>query len=136
MHGDDSLILAANDAFYGAFARRDVDTMDTLWARNVAVACIHPGWEVLHGRGEVMASFHAILASPNAPPIKAGRASVTRLGDDVAIVVCTESIDSTELVATNLFVREDGSWKLAHHQAGPIARRNDPPRRTPPTVLN
>ncbi|UQA54655.1 nuclear transport factor 2 family protein [Polyangium aurulentum] len=136
MHGDEALILAANDAFYGAFARRDVDAMETLWARNIAVACIHPGWEVLRGRGEVMASFHAILASPNAPPIKADHAQVTLLGGDVAIVVCTESIDGTELVATNLFVREDGSWKLAHHQAGPIARRSAPPRRTPPTVLN
>jgi hypothetical protein len=40
-----------------------------------------------------------------------------------AYVVCGEAVDGAELVATNLFVREDGAWKLVHHQAGPVHRR-------------
>jgi hypothetical protein len=27
------------------------------------------------------------------------------------------------LIATNLFVREGGGWKMAHHQAGPTSER-------------
>jgi hypothetical protein len=48
---------------------------------------------------------------------------------DSAYVVCGESIEGAELVATNVFVREDGTWKLVHHQAGPVHRhvRGDSP---------
>ena len=40
---DEHAVLAANAAFYRAFAERDVDAMDALWARSIPVACIHPG---------------------------------------------------------------------------------------------
>jgi hypothetical protein len=36
-------------------------------------------------------------------------------------VVCEEQIADDVLVATNVFVRERGGWKLAHHQAAPVA---------------
>jgi len=36
--------LFANEAFYRAFADRDIDAMDALWARGEPVLCIHPGW--------------------------------------------------------------------------------------------
>ena len=29
------------------------------------------------------------------------------------------------LIATNLFVREGPDWKMAHHQAGPVAVQNE-----------
>ncbi len=133
---DEAEVLSANEAFYGAFARRDLSAMDDLWARHEGVACVHPGWDAVRGRAEVMATFRAILTSPTAPPIRAARATATVLGD-AAFVVCAESIDGTELVATNMFVREDGFWRLVMHQAGPIARRTEtPPKRTPPRVLN
>ena len=38
---------------------------------------------------------------------------------ETAFVVCYEVIGTTVLVATNLFRKEDGAWRLAHHQAGP-----------------
>jgi len=135
MLADEALVVAAHEAYFGAFSKSDPSPMGTIWARGTEGTCIPPGWEALHGRGEVMASFQAILASPNAPPIKAARASVTLLGQ-TAFIVCTESIDGTELVATNLFVLEDGAWKLALHHAGPVARRNEPPRKTPKSALN
>ncbi|MDI3282272.1 nuclear transport factor 2 family protein [Polyangium sp. 15x6] len=134
MASDEAEVLAANAAFYTAFARRDLTAMDDLWARRAGVACVHPGWDVVRGRAEVMASFRAILTSPAAPAIVATRPTATVLGD-TAFVVCAESIDGNELVATNLFVREDGAFRLVLHQAGPIARR-EAPKRTPPKVLN
>ena len=62
MTADERAVLAANAAFYRAFAERDVAAMDALWARSVPVACIHPGWQVLNGREAVMASWRGILA--------------------------------------------------------------------------
>jgi hypothetical protein len=40
---DREQVLFANEAFYRAFADRDIDAMDALWARGEPVLCIHPG---------------------------------------------------------------------------------------------
>ena len=42
MPDETSAVLAANQAFYAAFARRDTAAMDDLWARETRVACLHP----------------------------------------------------------------------------------------------
>jgi ketosteroid isomerase-like protein len=116
---DDAAIVAANDAFYRAFALRDVEAMDAVWARAHPVACIHPGWGSLSGRRLVMKSWRRILANPESPRVSCHRARVHQLGD-AAFVTCFESVQGALLVATNVFVREDGAWRLAHHQAGPV----------------
>lgn len=116
---DERAVLAANAAFYRAFAERDVAAMDALWARSVPVACIHPGWQVLNGRDAVMASWRGILAG--VPPAIRCSDEIPRVAGTAAFVVCTESLDAGELVATNVFVQEAGDWKLAHHHAGPVA---------------
>ena len=46
MSDENRALLAANEAFYRAFASRDAEAMAGLWARTVPVACIHPGWDV------------------------------------------------------------------------------------------
>ena len=48
-------VLAANRAFYRAFAERDVAGMDQIWAQTGAMVCLHPGQAPLHGRTEIMA---------------------------------------------------------------------------------
>ncbi len=113
-------VLEANSAFYAAFAARDVEAMDALWARQAPVACAHPGWDALRGRDEVMESWRAILLG-GAPQIACTRASAQVLGD-VAYVVCHEQVAGGLLVATNVFVREDGEWRICHHHAGALAR--------------
>ena len=32
-----------------------------------------------------------------------------------------ETMEGARLVATNVFVREDGAWRMVHHQSTPIA---------------
>ncbi len=118
---DEELVLAMNRAFYAAFTARDVAAMTELWAQRAAVTCIHPGWQPLHGRDAVLASWQGILENPNAPAIRCARASAQVFGD-TAVVVCTELLPDAELVATNVFVREDGQWRLVHHQAGGVAQ--------------
>ena len=113
-------VLAANEAFYQAFATRDVPAMEALWATGVPVACIHPGWNVLRGRDLVLASWRSILRGENPPDVMCGNASAHVLGES-AFVICEEQMADDVLIATNVFVRERGGWKLAHHQAAPIA---------------
>jgi len=135
MPHDDLDVLAANAAFYRAFADRDTDAMDALWAQRDAVACVHPGWQALHGRDEVMASWRSILDSPDAPEISCSQASVHATGE-MAFVICVESLQGGRLAVTNVFVRESGEWRMVHHHAGPIARTRDEGGDEPPPLLN
>jgi len=128
--GDEERVLAANAAFYRAFATRDVGAMDAVWATHAPVACIHPGWRALRGRDAVLASWRDILSGPGAPPISCAAAAAHVLGD-AAFVVCIEHIPTVELIATNVFVREAGEWKMVHHHASSIARAGAEPEPEP-----
>lgn len=130
---DGDTVLAANSEFYRAFAAGDIGAMDMLWARRSSVACLHPGWSALIGRDAVMSSWSAILRNPNAPRIICDNERVMLFGDS-AIVLCEEQLDGGILAASNFFVREEGEWRLAHHQAGQVVRRQAEARR--PTRLN
>jgi len=117
--------LFANDAFYLAFAARDVAHMDALWARGHPVICLHPGWPALTRREQIIESWARILTNPDQQPIEVYAAEAFDLGGCVA-VVCYEEIEGSVMVATNLFTTEDGHVVLTHHQAGPCGR---PPAR-------
>ena len=111
-------VLFVNEAFYEAFRDRDLDTMEQLWARRGPVACIHPGWQALTEREEILSSWRAILENPDAPAVHCRNAEAFVAGES-AYVVCYEVVGRSVLVATNLFVAEEGQWRLIHHQAGP-----------------
>src|SRR5687768_1663332 len=94
--------------------------MEALWASSVPVHCIHPGWNVLSGREPVIESWRRILSNEGQPKLVTGGAEATVVGE-VAVVICREFVAGTPLAATNVFVLEEGSWKLAHHHSGPVA---------------
>jgi ketosteroid isomerase-like protein len=120
-------VLEANAAFYAAIARRDAGAMARLWAERLPVACIHPGWDVLDGREQVLASWRGILGGPGAPDLACDLAVAHLLGD-VALVTCHEVLPGERLAASNLFAREGGAWRMVHHQATPMALRQARPR--------
>lgn len=132
---DESEVIGANQAFYDAFARRDAVAMEALWAKRVPVACVHPGWAALRGRRDVVESWQAILANPRAPKVACSRPRAYVYGE-FAFVVCNETVSGAELVATNVFVREDGSWRMVHHHAGPVARGGEEDEAPPRGMLN
>jgi len=114
---DRDAVLFVNEAFYVSLAGADADGMDALWAREVEVTCIHPGWEALRGREAVMDSWRAIMRA-GAPDIRCREPSAALYGE-IASVICYEEMQGGYLIATNLFVREDDGWRMVHHQAGP-----------------
>jgi hypothetical protein len=118
---DEAAVLFVNHAFYEAFSAHDVGAMDVIWSPRGSVSCVHPGWRALSGRDAVMESWAAILSSPQAPTVIC-RNPAAFVFDGIAYVVCYEQVDSSFLVATNIFAREDMSWKLIHHQAGVAPR--------------
>lgn len=127
-------VLFANEAFYLAFAGGDMDGMSAIWSEKEDIACIHPGWELLSGQEEVMESWRALLSNP--PPVRVVSPSVF-FRDEAAFVTCYEEIGGHYLLATNIFFKQDGQWRMAHHHAAPT--RGTPPKPSAPdggAVLN
>ncbi|HKK15197.1 MAG TPA: nuclear transport factor 2 family protein [Gammaproteobacteria bacterium] len=118
MENDNARLLAANQAFYDAFASGDFHTLSALWSRSDAVTVIHPGSRALHGRQAVMDSWEQILDTSGGSDIRCEDARAYVHGD-YAYVICKEIFPVGRLIATNIFLREDGDWRMLHHQAGP-----------------
>ncbi len=119
-HTDSDTVLTANLDFYRAFSLRNYAAMDALWAREAQVLCLHPGWEAVHGREAVMESWRAILTDDGERfPIQCHDERAFLYGD-VAIVLCEEQLPGGTLAATNIFIREAGTWRMIHHQASAI----------------
>ncbi len=116
--GEEEAALFANDRFYTAFCAHDFEAMDELWA-STGLICVHPGWQPLHGREEVMASWQAILGEETAPQVRCRLPRATIHGD-TAFVICIEDLGESFLCATNVFTREGTEWRMIHHHAGPV----------------
>jgi ketosteroid isomerase-like protein len=128
---DERNLMAANEAFYAAFSRQDAAAMDSLWARETEVACLHPGWAPLVGREAVVESWREILLGGDAPDNIRCRRAVARIAGDVGWVICEEVLRGGILGATNVFVREQGVWRMVHHHAAPIASPEPEPEGLP-----
>jgi ketosteroid isomerase-like protein len=129
---DIDAVLTANLDFYRAFNERNVETMEALWATSAPVLCVHPGWTAVTGRESVLQSWRAILANPNSPRVMCHDDRAFLYGD-LAIVQCEEELDTGHLVATNMFIRENGRWKMIHHQASPLIVRGEEDQRRRPS---
>ncbi|WP_327354334.1 nuclear transport factor 2 family protein [Streptomyces sp. NBC_01304] len=134
---DEEAVEDANTAFYEAMERGDFEELSDLWLtgdEGDGVSCIHPGWPVLSGRGEVLRSYALIMA--NTEYIQFFLTDL-RIGvsGDTALVTCTENIlsggpaeEGGELgplvgqlvVATNVFRRTPDGWKMWSHHASPV----------------
>jgi ketosteroid isomerase-like protein len=126
---DDSEILAANAAFYAAFAAGDFAALAALWADRDGISCIHPGWPAIVGRAAVIGSWRDILANPGRPNIVCADPHAIVDGNH-GHVLCIELVDGAALAAANHFTRVDGAWQMVHHQSSAIAQlvsANDDP---------
>lgn len=122
-------IAEANRAFYRAFMRRDTAAMDELWAAGCPVACLHPGQPPLFDRATILASWQAIMRNPQTPKEMRIAEDVVVVRGRMGMVICREILPKAHLVATNIFVREGDTWRIAHHQSA-IA---PPPKDRPAT---
>jgi len=117
----------ANAHFYRAFENLDLTEMDLIWAHTDSVRCIHPGWGMLSGWEAVRQSWEALFKDSR--EMRFSLSDVTaRVDGNLAWVTCTENILSeargtvsvTSVLATNVFERQAGDWRLVHHHASHI----------------
>lgn len=133
---DIAAVEQANTAFYEAVERGDFDALAALWlpGEDLTVSCVHPGWPVLTGRGEVLRSYALIMAGTEYIQFFLTDIGVAMTGD-TALVTCTENILSGGpaeegsslgplvgqlVVATNVFRRTPEGWKLWSHHGSPV----------------
>jgi len=116
-------VLDANATFYRAFTEGDYAAMSELWAERAPATCFHPGARALIGRSAVLDTWRQILGGSSRLKLRCDQPVVRVLGQ-TAIVTCYEgnNDEPAHLAATNVFVLEDGRWRMVHHHAGPISR--------------
>lgn len=126
MSDDKTLVEAANQAFYDAHERRDIEAMRAIWEPSDRITCIHPGWPILRGQAEVIGSWERILGGPGRNQFILTNAETEVVGDLAWITLDENLMDggSTGTVAaTNVFARDaDGLWLLLHHHGSPVMR--------------
>jgi ketosteroid isomerase-like protein len=121
-------VRRANESFYSAFESLDAERMEKVWLHSARVQCTHPGWRRLVGFAAVMESWARIFENTFKMSFDLTAVEISVAGD-VAWVVCTENltthtydgISRSQVEATNVFERHDGSWRMVHHHGSPVA---------------
>ena len=125
-----SELEAANTAFYDAFEAMSLDHMERVWATDADAYCVHPGGEILRGWPRVRRAWAAVFASTSYIQFIVTNVEASEHGD-VGVVSCVENVLAGEgadhlhggtAVATNVFVRRDGRWRMLAHHASPMLR--------------
>jgi ketosteroid isomerase-like protein len=126
---ENQLILEANQAFYRAFEKKDMEAMSQIWSKGVSCICIHPGRSALKGWDEIGRSWEQIFRNTSYMEIE-----TTILSSDVshnlAYVVLVENLMQVfrgrriqaQSIATNIFEKMGEGWYLISHHGSPIAR--------------
>ena len=106
METTDSLI-EANTRFYRAFELFDIEEMNELWDKELAVTCIHPGWPLIQGRKEILQSWTNIFNNTMVMQFTITESSI-KIEGEWGWIVCTESLRSV----VNGKVNEEFSERL------------------------
>lgn len=126
-------VRAANQEFYRAFEALAIDRMEAVWAHEGQVTCAHPGWPLADGWAQVRESWRTIFANTAEMKFRVEDERIDARGE-LAWIVCVERITSGgaegAVLATNVFRREEGAWKMVHHHGSPLAARVE--RASPP----
>ncbi len=123
----EQLVLDANQSFYDAFNKQDLEGMQQVWIRDALATCIHPGWPVLRGFDPIIKSWKDIFGHTDHMEIKLSDVNVVA-ADDLVWVSCQENlfsinvsgVQSTQVHATNMFKQVSGEWKMILHHAAAI----------------
>ena len=139
MTPEEQEVAKANESFYRAFESLDIKRMESVWDRDDAIQCGHPGWRVLRGWQPVMESWRAIFQ--NTPQIRFLLTDVNvEVRGGLAWVTLYENLNSSlegqnvaaTILTTNIFRKGADGWRLIHHHGSSLAQ--PPPYEETPLV--
>jgi len=118
---------AAEDAFYRAFERADLEAMMAVWDDAPDTLCIHPGGTILHGPQDIRASWVEIFQ--HATRVQFAVQEQMKLADDhLAVFVVHELLHidgrppAGPIIATNAYRLTDAGWRMVLRHAVPAPR--------------
>jgi ketosteroid isomerase-like protein len=120
-------VIAANDAFYRAFEKKDLEAMSLVWSQGTGSLCIHPGRNALRGWRDIEFSWLQIFRSPKYLEIETEIISV-EIRENIAYVILIEKLlqvsggrsVQAQSMATSIFENMASKWYLVHHHGSPI----------------
>ncbi len=120
-------VIAANDAFYRAFEKKDLEAMSIVWSQGTGSLCIHPGRNALRGWRDIEFSWLQIFRNTKYIEIETEIISV-EIRDNIAYVILIEKLlqisggrsVQAQSMATNIFEKMASKWYLVHHHGSPI----------------
>jgi len=115
----------AEEAFYRAINKSDLEGMKTVWEDSDDVVCVHPVGPRICGVESVIESWRTILGNSRNMQLRVGESQITRSGD-LAIHIVHEHIRfgakgkmHPPVVATNVYRRGESGWHMILHHASP-----------------
>ena len=133
----------AENAFYEALERGDLEGMMAVWAEDEEIICVHPTGPRLSGQDQVRESWAKIFSGGAGP-----RVHITQQVAVTAMMIAVHSVHenfSTEgdarsqfpVVATNVYLKTAAGWRMIVHHASPAPAQTDTTaREAPPKFLH
>lgn len=131
----------AENAFYEALEKADLEAMMAVWAEDEEIVCIHPQGARLTGYDAVRESWRQIFSS--GPRLKFQISAQHRFQHlMLAVHVVQENVTvrgevqrPSAVAATNVYLQTDQGWRMILHHAStaPGTERDEDP---PPAVLH
>ena len=136
----------AENAFYEALERCDLEGMMAVWAEDDEIVCVHPAGGRLTGQEQVRESWARLFA--------AGPRARVRIEQQVAIGGMMLAVHSVfehfriegadagaaqplPIVATNVYLRTAAGWRMIVHHASPAPAQPQPvPDDASPKILH
>lgn len=123
---------AAEEAFYDAMQRGDLEGMLALWVDDEDAVCVHPSGARLVGLRAIRASFEEIFAQGGVD-VRPTEARV-HLGAMIAVHNLVEKIvvsgrmgtEIVECVATNVYLKDASGWRIVVHHSSPAGESAEP----------
>ena len=137
----------AENAFYEALERCDLEAMMTVWAEDDEIICVHPTGPRLTGPEQIRESWAQIFSG--GPRARVHITSQVAISAMMLAVHSVHEIFTLEgqaqgdarplpVVATNVYLRTAAGWRMIVHHASPAPAAEKPPpaREAPPKLLH
>ena len=133
----------AENAFYEALERCDLDGMMAVWAEDEDIVCIHPTGARLTGQDEVRSGWAKIFAGgPGARVQISLQVAISGMMIEVHSVHENFTVEGDPrprpaVIATNVYLRTPAGWRMIVHHASPApAQPEAASRDAPPKILH
>jgi len=136
----------AENAFYEALERADLEGMMAVWSEDEEIVCVHPAGQRLAGQEQVREAWRQMFAGGPGMRVQVAQ-QVAVTGMMVAVHSVHENITVTgeprarpPMVATNVYLRTPAGWRMIVHHASPApgeaAAETAPPGPAAPKILH